>query len=136
MTQLRNTDHVRTHNHSLVHPFLDHAMLQKNEAGRQDAPGAPSSVFGASSASTTVLCNFNTVAKMEPVMYRVSHPSPHCQPTTLPLTLSPPLRPAACYRQVWLDILARSPHTVLWLLSPKGKMGEITSLTADVSVAA
>jgi hypothetical protein len=24
-----------------------------------------------------------------------------------------------------LDILARSPHTVLWLLSPKGKMGEI-----------
>ena len=144
VSQRRNTDHVRTHNHSLVHPYLDHALLQQNEAGNgaSDAPGAsgaPSSEFGTSSSSTTVLCNFNTVAKMEPVMYRVSHhcslycslskpplskpplsksplfQSPLSQPTTLcMLTLSPPLD---LFIALSLDLVghlgAISPHRPL-----------------------
>ena len=139
VSQRRNTDHVRTHNHSLVHPYLDHALLQKNEAGNgasdaSGASGAPSPVFGTSSSSTTVLCNFNTVAKMEPVMYRVSHhcslycslskpplsksplfQSPLSQPTTIcMLTLSPPLD---LFIALSLDLVghlgAISPHRPL-----------------------
>jgi hypothetical protein len=71
----RNSQDVQLNNHSLRHPFSD--------------------VTG-NSKKTIVMCNFNTVAKMEPIMYRV-----------------------------WLDILSRSPNTILWLLSPKGKMGQI-----------
>jgi predicted O-linked N-acetylglucosamine transferase (SPINDLY family) len=47
-------------------------------------------------ARGVVLCNFNTIVKVEPVMFKT-----------------------------WLDILQRSPpSTVLWLLRPKGPVGD------------
>jgi hypothetical protein len=68
----RNTEQVRQRNHSLVHPPCR------------------------GSSKDVTMCNFNTIAKMEPGMFRA-----------------------------WIDILLRSPSTILWLLQPKGKMGEV-----------
>jgi hypothetical protein len=109
---------------------LDHALLQKNEAGSgaPDASGAPSSVFGTSSSSTTVLCNFNTVAKMEPVMYRVSH---HCS-LYCSLTLSTTTLSTTTLSTTTLSITTLSQPTTICMLTLSPPLDLFIALSLDL----
>ena len=102
----RNSLQLKINQHKLIHPLYSDDQpqssspepeQQQEQSSTTTAPKVPpSSPPPAAAATTFTYCNFNTIAKMEPVMFRV-----------------------------WLDILARVPNSLLWLLQPKGKMGKI-----------
>ena len=102
-----NSIKIKQKNHSLIHPYLDFQNFQEKENQDDEMESTTSTTaaaasttstmpFTTSTTSTTTLCNFNTISKMEPVMF-----------------------------SIWLDVMVRTPSTILWLLQPKGTMGNI-----------
>ena len=73
----------------------DPVVRTRNADTARDLAGLPPRARG-NRTRGVALCNFNTIVKVEPVMFKT-----------------------------WLDILQRSPpSTVLWLLRPKGPVGD------------
>ena len=100
-----NSIKIKQKNHSLIHPYLDFQkkenqddeIMETTTTTTTAATAAAASTTSATfTTSTTTLCNFNTISKMEPVMF-----------------------------SIWLDVMVRTPSTILWLLQPKGTMGNI-----------
>ena len=83
-----STSLVRTDNSRVVDTVVDAACAPKNIPSKRAVEGIPGD-------ASVVMCNFNTIDKLEQEVF-----------------------------SIWMSILSQTPGSVLWLMAPKGKVGD------------